>query len=371
MMINFFLFSSFAHLYLVKSSSIMSQCGDGNEQKQYDDFGLVSAFHKCLIIPTWESQESFRSYVRGYYNQSPIDCLNLLDRYRSNWIFKVVFWKSIAGTDYFIDPLKIIPFAEYSNVLYWMSCKIRAIFLDCSYSDESKFKTELETISLMVKSGERTAFELKSLKINEELISRFSDLIAIWKYLIRNISIDFTDKTIDYYSLLRTFNEASILVKTDSSSIGPSLRLSKRYALLWFYLQYIYKHNCKFIFDIHRHHNVFIIYFIVELRSMPLSCRSDELYPDMLRFLFEKLYKNGSPQLDPILELIRGEWWCLELYRNWLGITREASNYSELVRFFTESSEKEDPITTWHVRALAELEAYLIQCGQKLDYLTK
>ena len=130
-------------------------------------------------------------------------------------------------------------------------------------------------------------------------------MFAICKYLIRNISIDFTNKTIDYYSLLRTFNEASILVKTDSSSNGPSLRLSKRYALLWFYLRHIYFNHCKVIFDIHHHHKIFIIYFIVEFRRRPWSYRINELYPNMLRFLFEKLYKNGSPQLEPILELFR------------------------------------------------------------------
>ena len=140
--------------------------------------------------------------------------------------------------------------------------EIRRIFLNCSCSDESKFNTEQETISLMIKSAERTAFELKSLGNNDKLISGFDDLVAICKYLIRNISIDFTNKTIDYYSLFRTLNEISILIKTDSSSNGPSLRLSKRYALLWFYLRQIYNNNCNVIFDIHHHHKAFIIYLV-------------------------------------------------------------------------------------------------------------
>ena len=148
-----------------------------------------------------------------------------------------------------------------------MSYEIRRIFLYCSCSDQSKFKTELETISLMVKSAERTASELKFLGNNDKLISGFADLVATCKYLIRNISFDFTNKTIDYYSLLRTFNEVSILVKTHSSSNGPSLRLSKRYALLWFYLLRINNSNCKAIFDIHHHHKTSIIYFVMEIRT--------------------------------------------------------------------------------------------------------
>ena len=59
----------------------------------------------------------------------------------------------------------------------------------------------------MIKLAERTASELKSLGNNDRLIREFDDLVATWKYLIRNISIDFENKTIDYCSLLRTFNE--------------------------------------------------------------------------------------------------------------------------------------------------------------------
>ena len=112
----------------------------------------------------------------------------------------------------FIDPTTITP-VYYSKVLEWISRRIRWTLFNCSCSDESKFKTELETISLMIKSAERTASELKSLGNNDKLISGFDDLVATWKYLIRNISIDFTNKTIDYYSLLRTFNEVCILLK--------------------------------------------------------------------------------------------------------------------------------------------------------------
>ena len=72
MMINFFLFSSLAHLYLIMSSSIMSQCGDGNEQKQYDDFGLVSAFHKIPHYPNLEiTMKALESYVRGLLQAIP------------------------------------------------------------------------------------------------------------------------------------------------------------------------------------------------------------------------------------------------------------------------------------------------------------
>ena len=369
---KFLFFGSLVHLCLIVSSSVMPQYGD-TEQKQYEDFKLMSAFHKYLTIPTQETHNSLRFCVRRYYERSPIDCLNLLDRNRSNCVFKVIFWKSLAVSDYFNyfnDPTKITP-ADYYYVLEWISLKIGPIFRNCRCSDETKFKTELETISLMVNSAQITALELKSLGNNDKLISRFDDLVATCKYLIRNISIDFTNKTIDYYSLLRTFNEAIILVKTDSSSNGPSLPLSKRYALLWFYLRHIQKNDCNVIFDIHHHHKAFIIYLVMELRVRSLIYGISELYPNKLRFLFEKLYENGSQQLEPILELLRRYKYKVKKNCISLGVSKKISNYSELDRFITESSKKYSLARTWKVKALAELEAYLIQHGRKVDYSTE
>ena len=184
-----------------------------------------------------------------------------MDRYRSN----LIFWQALGGSHKFIDPITITPI-YCSEALNWMSYEIRSIFLKCSFSDELKFKTELETISLMVNSAERTAFELKSLEYNDKLMCWFDDLFATWKYLIGNISIYFANKTFDYYSLLRTFNEVRILIKTDSSSNGPSLHLSKRYALLWLYLRHIYYNNCNVILDIHHHHKTSIIYLVMVLQ---------------------------------------------------------------------------------------------------------
>ena len=222
----------------------------------------------------------------------------------------------------------------------------------------------------MVKSAERTALELKSLENNDKLISGFDDLVVIWKFLIRNISFDFTNKTIDYYSLLRTFNEASTLVKTDSFSNGPSLRISKRYALLWFYLRHIYNTDCNEIFSIYHHHKILIIYLVMELFwTRACSYGINELYPRTIVYLFEKIYENVPQKLEHIMKLVRE--YNLEHYRNLLGIYRKNSNYIELARFIIGSSREYCPYTTWKIRALAELESYLTQHGRKVVYSTK
>ena len=107
----------------------------------------------------------------------------------------------------------------------------------------------------------------------------------------------------------------------------------------------------------------------MEFGTLSSSYDINELYPNTLRFLFEKLYENGSPQLEkPILELFRG--YNFEKSCNNLRVSKKISNYSELSCYITEISEY-SPGTTWKVRALAELEAYLIQHGQQVDYSTK
>ena len=367
-MMKFFFFSSLAHLYLIMSSSVMPQYGD-TEQKQYDDFELLRAFRKYLTVPTRVTYDSFRSYVRGYYDRSPIECLNLLDRFRSNRVFNVLIWQALAEPYDLIDPTKIAP-VYYSKVLEWISRKIRFTLFYCSCSDESKFKTELETISLLVKTAERTVLELKFLGNNNKLLSEFDDLVAIWTYLIRNISYDFNNKSIDYYSLFRTLNEVGILIKTDSSSTGPSLRLTKRYALLWFYLRHIYNSNCNVIFEIYHHHKAFIIYLVTEF-DIWLHSNGNELYPVNLIFLIEKLYENESQQLNTFSELLRRHAFFYFYDPKFLGIPWKIPNYIELVRSPSKGFKKYSLRIIWRIKALAELEAYLIQHGWNVDYSIK
>ena len=325
--------------------------------------------------PNWSKKTSYNGLTNvsmkptcpeGYYRWSPIDCLNLLDRYRSNWVFRVLIWQALGGSGNpytFINPKTIFP-GFYPEALKCISRKIKGTLLNYSYSDESKFKSELETISLMIKFAERDILKLKSLGVKDVPLEGLDNWVAIWKYLVRNISIDFENKTIDYYSLFRTIYEIFLIVKTDSSPNGPSLCLSKRYALLWFYLQYIFENRCSIIFETHHRHKTLTIYFIMKFASYVYDF--EEFFPSPLRILFEKLGENEPQQLDLILELLRMK--DLESDRRSLRISCKFPNYSELARFIVESSKKYRPDTTWKVRALAELEAYLIQHGRKVDY---
>ena len=352
MMMKFFLFSSLAHLYIIVSSSVMPQYGD-IVQKQYNDYKLMSAFRKYLTVPTKQSYSSFRSHTLRYYKRSPIDCLNLSGRHRNDWVFLVVFWRALEGPIKFINLTKITP-VYYSKILEWISLKIGNIFLNCGCSDESEFKSQLEMISLLIKLAERTAFELKSLGINDDLINGLSDRAITWNYLIRNFSIDFDKKTIDYHSLSRTINEICLIIKMDSSSNGPSMRLSKRYTLLVFYLRFIYMNDCNVIFDSHHHHRALISYLI-----MKMSNAYDDygFYPDHLKHLFEEFYNSGSIQLNPIANFLRNYNPELSFYQ----IPKRIPSLSMLALSLTKDFEQENPGDAWNIRALAELEAYIVR----------
>ena len=111
-----------------------------------------------------------------------------------------------------INPATLIPAIHYRNMLLSISKKIKMIILCSKCSDEPTLKAELEEMSLLIDIAEKALPELKFLA-NDEFINVFDDQIAISKFLSKNISFDFVNKTIDFYSLFRTFNDIAFIVK--------------------------------------------------------------------------------------------------------------------------------------------------------------
>ena len=70
----------------------------------------------------------------------------------------------------------------------------------------------------MIETVERIHPELKSRGVDAIFVNNLDERIAIWKFLIKNISIDFNQHTVDYDSLFRTFNEIRYIIKMNLSS---------------------------------------------------------------------------------------------------------------------------------------------------------
>ena len=358
---NFFFIILFAYPFFILPSST---------SLPNDAFSLMKIFHRHLNNPNHITFSDFKVHARGCYSRFPDACVRLLERHRGNWVFVVVFSSALTGNGDFVNPTTITP-DKYSILLRWIYQEIRQIFINCCGSDESNFKSNMETISLMIKLAEKTSSDLSSQGINDKFISGFSDLAIIWKYLIENISLDFTNKTINYYSLFRTLNEIGFMVNRNSLSIVPNLRLTKRFALLWVYLRHIRVNSCNVIFQAHHPHNILVICIILEFWSGHIEYNDDEFYPKRLGLIIENILKNGAPQFDFISEILGNQdpkWESYSLSCI-LDVPKKISSFIELTRFLSKNSFQYGyPITTWRINALAELEVYLSRYNLKINY---
>ena len=225
----------------------------------------------------------------------------------------------------------------------------------------------METILLLIKLAEKTCSELKTLRINDQLISRFDNMVIIWKFLAENISNDFDRKTIYHYSFFRTLNEISYIIDSNPSPNNPSLNLSKRFALLWVYLCHIRVCVHQLIFDTCHRHRLLISYLVLKYDCQcDFDLEGNEFYPANLHSLFKVIYKPGTARLNSISELLQK--YNPQKYPYLLNKPRVISSFSELNRSLNDSSRSNFPLLAWKIRARAELEAYLVRHGRKVVY---
>ena len=288
------LFGLFTQFLFTISSSVPSQ--DFNERY------LMRSYHFYISNPKQETYYNFGRWVVGYYINYPLDCLNLLERFRSNWVFKVLFCRALAERGKHIDPKMATP-GYYPKILKWISFVVRGLLLNCS---RLTFNTDLdfaEHVSVLVKIAEKTLYELKLQGAKGKLIERFDDQVAIWKFLIFNISIDFPHGPDGFYSVFRALDEIIFIVKSGSATSTYSSSLPKLYSLFCVYLYRIYDDNRNIIFSLNHRHKEIIVYFMMNL-SKSYRYLLDEIFPNYLPIRFEKLYGTGTLQLDPIVRLV-------------------------------------------------------------------
>ena len=352
------IFISLAHFYLVTSSSVTPP---------HDTFGLMKEFHRLLIDPTQESYDRFKLYALSFYRESPAECLKSLGRYTNDWIFKYIFWRALSepGDRTYLGHSWIAS-RHYSKVLEWISDEIRWIFKRCCCFDQAKFNSEMQTISLLIKLAKKTSYELKSLGINDEIFKGLDNLIAIWNYLIRNISIDFVNKTIDFYSLIRTLNEIIFISQAGSSLSDPTKRLSKLYALIWIYLCHI-SYRCTAVFDMYRHKTLMI--FLIKNFDWSYDYTPNVFHPDHLQIQFERLNEVGLPALNDIARLLE-EFGPPQIECIRLKIAKEVVSFAEVALLLDEELVRLHPGNTWRVKALALLEAYFAQSSLTLKAIS-
>ena len=282
----------------------------------------MSVFCRYLNNPTSQTYYIFKSGAKKYYKQYPHKCLKLLERNGNNWVFRVVFSLSLVENMSLVNPTAITRDC-LSYMLRWISLEVKSTFECCCHSYGEAYKTNLETLSMLINLAERTIFELRALGINDALISEISDPISIWKFLVKNISIDFVNKTIEYYSLFRMLSEINFIIDKSPHSNSPNLQLSKRLALLYVYLRYIYLNLYDDIFDLpHHHHRTSVIYLVMEFWGLR-GHYSNGFYPERLMLQIENLNKSGSPRLNLFENIFeKVQTWTIFLF-----VKRSKENY--------------------------------------------
>jgi hypothetical protein len=278
-----------------------------------------------------------------------------------------VSWMLLKLTGQFFNPIY-----DLRVVLREIVAAIRNIILLTDYSNELIFKKNFEVASLMIETVENIYPKLKSRGVNEILVVNLEDGIAIWKFLIKNISIDFDNHAVDYDSLFRTFHEIRCIFKMNQSFEKAS-RLSKLCSLLWLYLHRLYMADCSIIFDYHHHHKPLIISLIKEVgywfwdpydgygefNSNRLSSYFKDLYKDKgdlnhLNLIMGILNTSKHPNSEELLVAQVPKKFFLSFF--------------ELTRFWNDTFEKAYSFKAWNYKAFAELENYLKRNGFEFRY---
>jgi hypothetical protein len=325
----------------------------------FSGFGLMKTYHRYIADQKWKYRSDFVEYAIQYHKGFPLKSLGLLEQYLCDRVFAVLFclaiWRPYLCL--YQSPTALTRYT-YRDVLILIFDGIKGAFKNCRCTDEVTFKCVMEEIFLLIKLFERISKEADSQNTNELVLNGPNEAIPIFKFLIRNVSIDFTINTIDYNSLFRTLSEIVVTIRNGPPSEKPSLRLSKLYSLLWFYLLIIYKKDCHVIFNMNHHHKILAMYLILEQSAYLVEDFNDKgFYPDSLRLQLEELSNSESSKLDAIAKLLRK--YDLHSFCKLIRAPKITSSFFELTHFIDNCSREISPFRTWQIMALAEFELCL------------
>jgi hypothetical protein len=314
------------------------------------DLNLMLIYRRFINNPVHENFENFTMQARLYYQTFYPKSLNLLVRYQNNLTFMISYRNTIKENT-LRDPNKISS-EYYLKLLEWIMEEIRSILHRGFHFNEPVLREEFTLASCLVKVVQKKILELEFDIAERTLTQSLKDQVEFCKFQIKYISIDFRNQTVDYNALFRLINEIRIINASYTSLQCIPMSLSKRYAMLWTYIYYIWKRDCMVIFDRHHQSKIPILYLLLEFRYH--IARWEEIYPTNLPLLFKSLYNGLFLNMDPIINL-------LKRYRSrnfgiYLKIPVKLNYYKEVVHFIDHDYFKYHPFQKWFVNANAELE---------------
>src|SRR5258708_270170 len=109
----------------------------------YVDLDLRKMFHRYRVNPTFQTYCDFGSYATKYFENSPVECLKLINRYHDDWSFKKVFWWAINSRSDISNPADI-EVGDFYTLLDFIIEIIQDLFpMGSRLADGSKIKIKL------------------------------------------------------------------------------------------------------------------------------------------------------------------------------------------------------------------------------------
>jgi hypothetical protein len=319
---------------------------------------VMKSYHRFLKDPIVQNYDTFNLRATNYRKRSPLKFYRLLEQYHGNWTFKILFLRTVI-TSAHITPMGVSQSLKsyYNLFLKWLFEKMVQILLSCNF-DELEFKKKLEILSLLLKIAKRSYKEINSIgQIDQRMHANLENRINVWDYLIKNVSLNFENKSVNYYSLSLAFNEIRSIIMSGKSN--DNSKLSKLSTLLWFYLYKIYINDCMLVFEeIHGRKSIYL-YLIQRLWEPNYQYQYFEDYhAERIQNLLQELYKGGTLQLIPIRRFLNSN--NPRCYNQGLKKAKNVSTFNELSRFLEYEIFKKTKCQTWKVKAFVEIESILL-----------
>lgn len=325
---------------------------------------VMRKYQSYVSNPVPRTHCEFYYEINFYRQHFPHVCFKLLEQHQSNWTFKVIFLRALL-TPVFIHPQDVTQ-AYYSLSLSWIFMEMIKVLIFCRF-EELNFKSRLETLALLLKIAKTTYMDMKVMwRIDTVLHEDLDNRIAVWTFVLENVSLDFTNKSVNYYALSVAFHEArKIIILGDSSD--NATKLSKISTLLWFYLYQIYRNECKLIFDESIQNRAIYLYLILNLWHIRYDySKCEEYHSKRIKKDLEELYNGGSLQLEPMKLLLQS--FNPNEYKKGLRMPKKDFTFIELSRFLDYATNL-SPYQLWKIKALAQIEAFISQHSTKIKQI--
>jgi hypothetical protein len=339
------------------------------KKDEFEPYLFLKIFHKYSSmkwIPDNICAEFEEIILKNYY-LNLIECLKCIED-QGNWLFKILFWKVISNSAYRYllnnvgAPLSP---STYISMIHDISGEIEDKLLTVYLNPKEK-KKWFKAINIMIKMVKGALAKLESQSIRCPMEQK---MIPTWSYLLKNLSYDYKNRSMDFNSLFWTLSSIRNIFKTDNPlTIDQNQFLRRLCCLLFFYIVAEYSgYGFEKFKDGTDHRVAHIIYLVREITDELPSPVNFIVNGDLiLTNLFERLKalygNNQREQFNSIRSLLDKSQRLLENYKFIYNLTKKPKSYSHLIYLIGINDEEDfkNLYDFWIIKSSSKLEKYLL-----------